>query len=86
MSAVCLQSLYFLLFSFFFFPGMPKKAVLVLELRWWILHSDGAPKSLGGNQVLVQTRATRKDLNNGLFKAQLYSKAAASPCQLHLVV
>lgn len=73
-------------FFLFFFPGMPKKAVLVLELRWWILHSDGAPKSLGGNQVLVQTRATKKDLNNGLFKAQLYSKAAASPCQLHLVV
>lgn len=21
---------------------MPKKAVLVLGLRWWILHSDGA--------------------------------------------
>jgi len=43
-------------------------------------------KSLGGSRVLVQTRAMKKDLNNGLFKVQLYPKAAAVPCQLHLVV
>lgn len=46
----------------------------------------GPQQRPGGNQVLVQTRATKKHLNNGLFKAQLYPKAAAAPCQLHLVV
>lgn len=51
----------------FFCVCVPKKAVLVLGLRWWILHSDGA-SSLGGNQVLLQTRATKKDLNKDLFR------------------
>lgn len=45
-----------------------------------------AQKSLGGNQELVRTRAAEKDLNNVLFKAQLYPEAAAAPCQLCLVV
>ena len=46
----------------------------------------GPQKSLGGNQVLVQTRATKKDINNGLFKVQVYPNAAAAPCQLHLAI
>lgn len=41
-------------------------------------------KSFGGNRVLVQRRAAKTDLNEGLFTAQLYPKAAAAPCQLHL--
>lgn len=67
MSVVCLQ-----LFS------QKKKSVWVPRLRWWW----GPQKTLGGNQELAQTRATKTNLNNGLLKAQLYPKAAAAPGQL----
>lgn len=46
----------------------------------------GPQKTLGGNQELAQTRATKTNLNNGLFKAQLYPKAAAAVGQLYVVV
>lgn len=49
--------------------------------QWW-----GLKQTLGGNQELVQTTATKTNLNNGLFKAQLYPKAAAALGQLYVVV
>lgn len=70
------QSAWVLFVSSYFLKK--KKSVWVPRLRWWW----GPQKTLGGNQELAQTRATKTNLNNGLLKAQLYPKAAAAPGQL----